>query len=624
MNIKEIAQLSGVSVSTVSKIINKKDSNISKETRERVMKVVKECNYIPYAGVHSVKSKKSFLIGVIISKQAGHEKLLSGIVETAKRNGYATVLSYAETPEDEYRSIAMLCTHNVDGILWDKLQDSHEKSEAQLIEQNIPYCVIDCYNTQTPERFAFDYSRLAYNLTKALVKSKHQKIGCLVENNDYRGRRFQKGFEQCLFDNKLPFDANMLCIAKEDAFNIMTHMHNFTGIVCFNANLAGKIYEQAAHNNIKIPRDISVVSLVNDAKEIYLLPQLSSIQLPFFELGECACGRLVARIEKTRVPELVFKSDKKVEDLSSIDIPITVRNKKIVVVGAINMDTILNLGQVPNIGETITTKKRAAIPGGKGVNQAIGAAKLGAEVYLIGKLGKDYEGSVLYDFLKVNNVNIEGVSTSPEVATGHAYVYVKENGESGIVVYEGANTQLSPNDINIYKNMFENASFCLLQTEINIDTVESAAKTAKRYGAKVILKPCAVTEISDGLIRNVDIFMPNRNEIQLLCPDRPTFEEKAQYFLDRGAKSVIITLDRDGCYLKDSEHSMYFKAANFTAVDTTGAADAFASTLAVYLSKNYDICTAIKYAIYASGFSITTQGVPPALVDKSTLDLLDV
>ncbi len=624
MNIKEIAKLVGVSVSTVSKVINEKDSNISKETRERVMKVVKECNYTPYAGIHTNKKTKSLLLGVMISKQPGHEIILSGIVETAKRNGYTAVLFSADTPEEEYKGITMLCSHNVDGILWDKLKDSYSKCESLLVQQQTPYFIIDCFNVPTSERGAFDYLRLAYNATQSLIKHKHQKIGCLIQNNDIRERRFQKGFEQCLFDNKLPFDANMLCIDQGNTFDISTLIHNYTGIICFDASLAVKIYEHASYNNIKIPRDLSLVSLVKDPKEIYLLPKLSSIHLPFYELGEYACKRLVAKVEKTRVTEVPFKSDKKVEDESSIDVPITVRNKKIVVVGAINMDTLLNLGQVPQIGETITTKKRATIPGGKGVNQAIGAAKLGAEVYLIGKLGKDYEASILYDFLKSNNVNIEGVSTSAEVATGHAYVYVKDNGESGIVVYEGANNKLSPKDIEIHRNMFENASFCLLQTEINLETVECAAKTAHKCGAKVILKPCAVSEISDGLIKNVDIFMPNRNEIEELCPQKKSLEEKAQYFLDRGTKHVIVTLDRDGCYLKNSEQSIYFEAADFEAVDTTGAADAFASTLAVYLAKNYDICTAIKYATYAAGFSITTQGVPPALVDKSTLDLLDV
>ncbi len=624
MNIKEIAELAGVSVSTVSKVINGKDSNISRETRDRVMKVVKECNYTPYAGVHTLKKTRSFLLGVMLSKPTGHELILSGIVEAAKINGYTTVLFSADTPEEEYKGITMLCSHNLDGIIWDKLTDSYSKCESQLIEHQVPYFIIDCYNVPSPERGGLDYSKLAYNATQALVKNKHQKIGCLIKNNGIRERRFQKGFEQCLFDNKLPFDANMLCVVKESSLDISALIHNYTGIICFDTCLAAKIYQHAEYNNIKIPRDISLVSLVKDPNEIYLLPKLSSIRLPFYELGEYACRRLIAKVEKTRVPEIPFKCDQMVESESSIDVPITVRNKKIVVVGAINMDTLLNLGQVPQIGETITTKKRATIPGGKGVNQAIGAAKLGAEVYLIGKLGKDYEASILYDFLKINNVNIEGVSTSTVMATGHAYVYVKDNGESAIVVYEGANNQLSPKDIEMHRSMFDNASFCLLQTEINPETVECAAKTARKCGAKVILKPCAVTSISDGLIKNVDIFMPNRNEIEELCQEKKTLEEKAQHFLDLGAKHVIVTLDRDGCYLRDKKHSKYFEAADFEAVDTTGAADAFAATLAVYLSKNYDICTSIKYATYAAGFSITTQGVPPALVDKSTLDLLDI
>lgn len=624
MNIREIAKLSNVSVSTVSKIINSKDDDISQVTKERVMKIIKECNYMPYAGVHTKKTTKSLLLGVVINKLPGHELILSSIIETSKKNGYSVVVSMVDTPEEEYKNIEKLSSYNIDGLLWDKIKDTNVNYENQFKEKKIPYYIIDCFSIPSPGRCTLDYSLLAYNATQALVNHKHQRIGCLVENNDLRERRFQKGFEQCLFDNKLPFDVNMLRVWQENTKDISALMHNFTGIICFNAHLAGKIYKYAAYNNIKIPRDLSVVSLVKDPNEVYLLPQLSSIRLPFNQLGEYACERLLERIEKTGVSEEHFINYEKVIGESSIDVPITVRNKKIVVVGAINMDTLVNLKQIPRIGETITTKKCAAIPGGKGVNQAIGAAKLGAEAYLIGKLGKDYEGSILYDYLKNNNVNIEGVSTGVEAATGHAYVYVKDNGESGIVVYEGANDQLSTKDIEVHKNIFNNASFCLLQTEINIETVEYAAKMAHQCGAKVILKPCAIKEISDNLLKYVDIFIPNRNEMEQLCPEKISLEEKAQRFLDRGVKHVIVTLDCDGCYLKDNEYSVYFEAADFEAVDTTGAADAFASTLAVYLSKSYDICTAIKYATYAAGFSITTQGVPPSLVDKSTLDLLDI
>ena len=119
----------------------------------------------------------------------------------------------------------------------------------------------------------------------------------------------------------------------------------------------------------------------------------------------------------------------------------------------------------------------------------------------------------------------------------------------------------------------------------------------------------------------MDIFIPNKNELRSLFPGHASLEQKAQHFLDRGVKDVIITLGHRGCYWRNAETSEYFDAASFEVVDTTGAADAFAATLAVYLSRSYEMKMAIRYATYAAGFATTRQGVPPALVDQSTLEL---
>lgn len=169
-------------------------------------------------------------------------------------------------------------------------------------------------------------------------------------------------------------------------------------------------------------------------------------------------------------------------------------------------------------------------------------------------------------------------------------------------------------------DVFEDAGFCLLQTEIPYETVEYAAKITQEKGVKVILKPAAIKAIRKSLLEKVDIFLPNEQEANQLCPDRKTLEEKARYFLEQGVKTVMITLGRKGCCLKDRTHSLYFPAADFQPVDTTGAADAFASALAVFLSDGYDIIVSVKYATYAAGLSVTRQGVQQTLVDRMMLE----
>jgi ribokinase len=205
--------------------------------------------------------------------------------------------------------------------------------------------------------------------------------------------------------------------------------------------------------------------------------------------------------------------------------------------------------------------------------------------------------------------------------TGTAYIYVRSDGESSIVVCKGANQRIRAKDIDQFEYLFRNASYCLLQTEISGDMVEYAAQMAQNHHTKVILKPCSVSELSDTLLANTNIIIPNEMEADRLLDSVSSYEDKARYFIDKGVETVIITLGSKGCYLYDAAHTKYFKAADVAVVDTTGASDAFAATLATYLSRGRSIDTAVSFAVYAAGLSTTRQGVPPALADQSTLDL---
>jgi len=223
--------------------------------------------------------------------------------------------------------------------------------------------------------------------------------------------------------------------------------------------------------------------------------------------------------------------------------------------------------------------------------------------------------------LKLHNVNTEGVKNNSDTPTGTAYVYIRPDGESSIVVYNGANGQIQAQDIDEFSANFKSADFCLLNTELSIDVVEHAAQLARKNHVKVILKPCAISQLSDVLLKNVNILMPNEKEANFLLGASMPHEEKAQYFLNKGVETVIITLGSAGCYLRNAQCSRCFEAADVNVVDTTGAADAFSATLAVYLSQGRSIETAISYATYAAGISTTRQGSTPALVDKNTLEL---
>ena len=336
-----------------------------------------------------------------------------------------------------------------------------------------------------------------------------------------------------MFDYQAPVD-NLIHHAMDAGEPDELVPFTVTGVVCTSASLASRVLEEAGRTNRRIPKYLSVVCL-NDAEEgDNRLPGVTQVVLPYGELGECVCRRLVASIEQPGEEEDSFKVAYHLTEGESVDVPITLRSKKILVVGTLNMDTLISIGSFPRTGQTSKATRRATMPGGKGINQATAAARLGAEVYLIGKVGKDYDGSKLFNFLKQNNVNTDGLLSTAKADTGHAYIYVQEDGESSIVIYEGANGCLTCEEIERQARLFENASFCLLQTEMKMDLVTFTAELAQRHGCKVMLKPSVLSHLDERLLRSVDILLPNEREINTLCPFLDSFEEKAQYFLDRG------------------------------------------------------------------------------------------
>ena len=621
MTIKEIASIANVSVSTVSKIVNKNDESISSATRERVLKVIKEYNYKPYSSVKDNNSGAPFLVGVLIDGRAKHERLLINLINSIRRNGYTALVNISNTKEEEFYNLVLMSGHQVKGIIWDRVNELSEENEQYLIKQKIVYEKLDFHGHRVLEGFAMDYVALGAQLTQILVDNKHRQLVYMAETENECDVLCAEGFKTCLFENNIPFDNEMLRYWSEDRGQMSSVLHRATGIVCGTQNVAVKVVELAVSMNLNIPKDLSIICLEENLKEQAGFSEISSAVFPYEGIAGNAVRRLVDKMEGRQAEDDIPTPTICLNHLKSIDVPRTIRNKKIVVVGTINMDTIIRLEKLPESGETVTANTRVLYPGGKGMNQAVAASRLGAEAYLIGKLGRDYDGSVLYDYLKDNHVNIEGVSSVENVNTGHAYIYVQKDGESSIAVYQGANQCFSVEDVEINSDFFENASYCLVQTEISLEIVEYVVKKAAQNHVRVILKPTAISELSDEIVKFVDILMPNRKEIDRLLPDIETYEAKAQYYLDRGAKNVIITLGHKGCYFRNHERSQYYPAFNVTPVDTTGAADAFAAALSVYLSKNNDIEKAIEYATVVAGISTTKPGAAPSMPDQDTLGM---
>lgn len=617
MTIKEIANLAGVSISTVSKVMNHKDASIRPETRERVQRIIKEFNYTPYSNSHlNASGAKSDTIGVLL-RSMEMNRSISSIIQAANEIGY-TVLLYEcrNQPELELKGIAALCRHGVDGVLWEPVSEMSLTHAAHFHSANIPYIYFN--TTAIDGALNMDFEQMGYDAAMALVQHQHTDIACLLSDGT-RTERFLSGYKRCLFDAGIPYLENLVFTEINDTLIHKIANHMITGIVSSHFVTANQLYGELYSHHYQIPYDVSLVSLQNADREPSAFPKISTLPTPHKQFGRHLCKQLIQMIEKQEYVPLPFETHSVLDDYSTITVPFTSKCPPILVVGSINLDTYLKMDHLPVTGKSTITSSSSVYSGGKAVNQAVGAAKLGAHAALIGAVGNDIDSDFIYGALENYSIDASAVRRIPDAATGKAYIFVQQDGDSMLSILSGANGSLTPNDIQHNRRFFENCRFCLVQTEIPMETVLTTCRLANEHQVSTILKPSSCAFIEPDILKYVDILVPNRNEINILAPEG-TLREKADFFLRQGVKTVIVTLGADGCYVRNADIEESIPAIPFHSVDNTGACDAFISALAIYLQEGYPLSKAVRIASYAGGFSITREGVPDALVDRGTLE----
>ena len=298
----------------------------------------------------------------------------------------------------------------------------------------------------------------------------------------------------------------------------------------------------------------------------------------------------------------------------------------ILVIGSLNADLVVRAPHFPQPGETISGGDLQIIPGGKGANQAVAAARQGASVAMLGRVGSDSFGPFLLDSLKSNSVDITHVHAD-DSATGTAIIVVDANGQNSIVLSAGANGKVSPVDVD-NATLFR-PSLILLQLEIPTPTVLHAARYARKNNIRVILNPAPAKPLPDELISLIDFIIPNETELSLLTgievKDIPSAEKAAKVLLDRGAKNVIVTLGEKGALLVSGNQTTQVNAYKVNVVDTTAAGDAFIGGFASNLLESDDmrqqasslqIIEAVKYANACGALAATKFGAQPSLPTK--------
>jgi ribokinase len=311
--------------------------------------------------------------------------------------------------------------------------------------------------------------------------------------------------------------------------------------------------------------------------------------------------------------------------------------KKIVIVGSINMDLVARTERIPRAGETLLGDSFVTIPGGKGANQAVAAAKLardGTTVHMVGRVGDDDFGQRLLNGLTRHHVDTRHVTVSEGVASGVAVILVDKKGENTIVVAPGANGLLSVKDVDAAEKLIAGACVVVLQCEIPLQTVEHVIAMCQRHGVYTILDPTPVP--ANGLPRclyGVDVFSPNQLEAEALlglesaggttskaAEDAKTIGSQ---FLSRGAKTVVLKRGSRGAVLIDRDGMIQtVKPFKVKVVDTTAAGDAFTAALAVAHAEDMEPLAGVRFANAAGAACCAGFGAQPALPTREVVEKL--
>ena len=291
---------------------------------------------------------------------------------------------------------------------------------------------------------------------------------------------------------------------------------------------------------------------------------------------------------------------------------------KILVVGSLNVDMVMNVDHMPAEGETILCDGMTLVPGGKGANQACAAGRLGTDVAMLGAIGDDDYGALQLKSLSEAGVEVGGLLKKEGQNTGTAFITVNKSGNNGIVVVPGANSAFRPEDIEANRELIEQCEIMILQLEIPLDTVCYAAKLAKSLGKTVILDPAPVPEhFPEELYEYVDIVKPNETELGMLtgiAEAQKHLTEAAQVLKARGVKNVLVTLGGDGVYINpESGEEIRIPACKVKAVDTTAAGDSFTAALAAMLLNGESLEAAAEFANRVSAIVVTRKGAQSSI-----------
>jgi len=304
--------------------------------------------------------------------------------------------------------------------------------------------------------------------------------------------------------------------------------------------------------------------------------------------------------------------------------PIATSVAAVAVIGSLNMDLRVQTPRLPAPGETLLGTGFSTDSGGKGANQAVAAARMGAAVAMLGRVGRDAHGAALTQALRADRIDTSAVGEDTGAPTGTAIIVLMPDGENSIIVIPGANGAIRPEHIEAARHRIASSALLICQLEIPVDAVSAAIRIAAENGTPVLLNPAPACPLERDLLSSVDFLVPNEIEAAQMSgievTDVDSAVAAAEKFHDMGTRNVVITMGSRGAMISHAGRVRHWNAHNVKVVDTTAAGDSFIGAFAASLMEGRSLEEAVEVAIFASAITVTRHGAQSSLPIRSEVE----
>ncbi|GGJ87801.1 hypothetical protein GCM10007063_07820 [Lentibacillus kapialis] len=611
--IRDVAEFAKVSTATVSRVINS-NGYVNEETKWRVNEAIEQLNYFPNDVARSLFKGRSKMIALLVPDITNpfFPELARAIEDVTNQHGYTFVLCNTDNDIDKKMGyLSALQQKSVDGFII----VSSSLTEDYLKNIQTPIVALD--RIISPEVSSVtvnnrDGARKAVKYLKSVGCSRIAHIAGPehVDNAVYRMRGFLDEIKhEKWFDSSYVLSgAYNFEKAREAAVNLLTKNPKIDGIFAGNDLMGAGVLNAAASLDINVPEDLAVIGFDGISMSETVTPALTTMAQPIYDIGTKAAEILIEHIstryqsvmrEEFNVRLIERESTLRMEDLMSA-------KPKVCIIGSINMDLNVTTNKMPMQGETVLGDKFFTNPGGKGANQAVAAARMGADVNVIGAVGEDAFGQKLRQNLANEGIRTESIETIADVSTGTATIILSEN-DNRIIVAPGANNHVTPELVAKQRELIEESDIILMQLEVPMETIVSTVKIAEASDVQVILNPAPFQPLPESVLKKTAYMTPNEIELASM-KEYPMYESiRQKMIVTRGGKGV--TFVENGAENVIGGHCVQV-------TDTTGAGDTFNGALAGELAGGTNLPDAVTMANAAAALSVSKLGAQSGMPSK--------